>query len=136
MTARPRLVIALVVAVLLSVFLVYNAVAGAGQLMVSVGELAANTEGSQTKRVQLTGRTVRCLEGGCAGRAAPFTFELRDFHSDRTVLVRYSGGAVPDAFREGRDLIVTGRLDGDTFIAEPGSMVTKCPSKYSGNSGA
>jgi cytochrome c-type biogenesis protein CcmE len=58
-------------------------------------------------------------------------FEL----SDRTgggpkVEVAYSG-SVPPTFEAGRELIVTGELRGRTFIAQPSSMVTKCPSKYS-----
>jgi len=40
-------------------------------------------------------------------------------------------GSVPDLFRTGRDVVVTGtqRADG-TFVTTPGSMITKCPSKY------
>ena len=45
--------------------------------------------------------------------------------------VRYTGGGVPDAFRENRRVIVTGKLEGGTFVAERDSLVTKCPSKYS-----
>ncbi|HUB76461.1 MAG TPA: cytochrome c maturation protein CcmE, partial [Solirubrobacteraceae bacterium] len=47
----------------------------------------------------------------------------------RAVAVVYSG-QVPDPFRVGRELIVTGGMRGSRFIAQPGSMVTKCPSKY------
>ena len=47
-----------------------------------------------------------------------------------TVEVAYSG-SVPPTFRVGRELIVTGELKGRTFVAQPSSMVTKCPSKYS-----
>jgi len=49
--------------------------------------------------------------------------------------VRYSGGSVPDAFREGRRIIVTGHMSGGEFVANPDSLVTKCPSKYSGGGG-
>jgi cytochrome c-type biogenesis protein CcmE len=46
-----------------------------------------------------------------------------------TVEVDYTG-SVPPTFEVGRELIVTGQLKGRTFIAQPSSMVTKCPSKY------
>jgi cytochrome c-type biogenesis protein CcmE len=39
---------------------------------------------------------------------------------------------VPDAFRVGRSVIVTGKLDqGGVFSAKPDTLLTKCPSKYS-----
>ena len=39
-------------------------------------------------------------------------------------------GVVPDPFREGREVIVSGRLENGTFVAERDSLVTKCPSKF------
>ncbi len=39
-------------------------------------------------------------------------------------------GAVPDPFREGREVIVTGALAGGTLVAEKDSLITKCPSKF------
>ena len=46
-----------------------------------------------------------------------------------SVPVRYSG-VVPDPFREGREVIVSGELAGGTFVAERDSLITKCPSKF------
>ena len=37
---------------------------------------------------------------------------------------------MPDPFREGREVIVTGQMQGGTFVAEDDSLVTKCPSKF------
>jgi cytochrome c-type biogenesis protein CcmE len=125
-------VIALSVASLLAVFLVYQLVNGSGQLVVSVAQLSANRDGAAAKTVQLTGTAVRCDGGPCAGQQAPFSFVLKDDGSPKTVNVRYEGGSVPDAFREGRHVIVTGRMDGSTFVAQADSLTTKCPSKYSG----
>jgi cytochrome c-type biogenesis protein CcmE len=47
-----------------------------------------------------------------------------------TVRVVYTG-SVPDLFASGRDIVVDGKLEKGTFVAAPGTMVTKCPSKYS-----
>jgi hypothetical protein len=33
-------------------------------------------------------------------------------------------------FRTGRDVSLRGKLRGDTFVGIPGTLVTKCPSKY------
>jgi cytochrome c-type biogenesis protein CcmE len=133
MTAAPRLVIALTVASLLAVFLVYQITHGS-QLIVSVAQLRAGDNGAATKTVQLTGTAVSC-SGSCSGAQAPFTMLLRDDGSTQTVPVAYQSGSVPDAFREGRHVIVTGHMVGDRFVANPDSLVTKCPSKYSGGGG-
>ena len=45
------------------------------------------------------------------------------------MLVAYTG-SVPSAFQVERELIVTGSMRGDRFVAQPNSMITKCPSKY------
>jgi cytochrome c-type biogenesis protein CcmE len=37
---------------------------------------------------------------------------------------------VPDLFAPGRDVVLEGRLRSGIFEAVPGSLVTKCPSKY------
>jgi cytochrome c-type biogenesis protein CcmE len=39
-------------------------------------------------------------------------------------------GSVPDLFKVGRHIVVDGRLRKGVFVAQPGSMITKCPSKY------
>lgn len=134
MTARPRLVIALSVASLLAVFLVYQLVHGS-QLIVTVAQLRAGQDGAATRTVQLTGTAVSCVGTSCSGAQAPFTMVLKDDGSSQTVPVAYESGAVPDAFREGRHVIVTGHMVGDRFVANPDSLVTKCPSKYSGGGG-
>ena len=133
MTAAPRLVIALAVASLLAVFLVYQ-ISHGSQLIVTVAQLRAGDQGAATKTVQLTGTAVSCSRA-CSGAQAPFTILLKDDGSPQTVPVAYQSGSVPDAFREGRHIIVTGHMVGDRFVANPDSLVTKCPSKYSGGGG-
>jgi cytochrome c-type biogenesis protein CcmE len=132
MTFAPRLVIALAVASLLAVFLVYQVAAGSGQLIVTVAQLRSDTDGAATKTVQLTGTTVSCRGVDCAKAQAPFTMLVRDETTSQTVSVRYPGGAVPDAFQSGRRIIITGRMTNGQFLAQADSLVTKCPSKYSG----
>jgi cytochrome c-type biogenesis protein CcmE len=56
-------------------------------------------------------------------------FAIRDRDGSATVPVVYEG-VVPDPFREGREVIVSGELKKGTFVAERDSLVTKCPSKF------
>jgi cytochrome c-type biogenesis protein CcmE len=63
--------------------------------------------------------------------AGGLRFGLKDIGKGAAtiVAVRYSG-SVPDLFKVGRHIVVDGRLHAGAFVAEPGSMITKCPSKY------
>jgi cytochrome c-type biogenesis protein CcmE len=135
-TAAPRLVIALAIASLLAVFLVYQVARGSGQLVVTVGQLRADKDGAASKTVQLTGTAVSCVDTNCTGAQAPFTMVVKDEGTAQTLPVRYTGGSVPDAFKAGRRIIVTGHMANGQFVANADSLVTKCPSKYSGGAGA
>ncbi len=125
MSPRPRLVVALVVGSLLAVFLAYQALFNSGTLLVSVAQLRSDADGAATKQVTLTGTVVRATRTG-----SPLRFVLRDESTAQTVPVSYSG-SVPDAFKASRRVIVTGRLEHGVFMAQPDSLLTKCPSKYS-----
>ena len=119
-----RLVIALSVAAILAVFLLYTSIAGGGTPSLQPSKL-----GARTGQVSLTGVAVGPVRGD--PHAAGMRFRLRDIKggSTQTVTVLYKG-SVPDMFKVGRHLVVDGRLENGTFVAVPGSMVTKCPSKY------
>jgi cytochrome c-type biogenesis protein CcmE len=124
-TGSPaRLLIALSVAAVLAVFLLYTSIAGGGNPSISPRDLDGRTE-----RVQLAGVVVGPVRGDA--HAAGLRFRLRDFGGVErvTVPVRYSG-SVPDLFKVGRQIVVKGSLREGVFVAERGSMITKCPSKY------
>ena len=61
--------------------------------------------------------------------AAPEGFHVISGDDPTTVKVLYTG-SVPDLFKVGRHIVVDGELQQGTFVTEPGSMITKCPSKY------
>ena len=117
-----RLIVALSVAAVLAVFLLYTSIAGGGTPTVQPSELAGKTQ-----RVSLVGRVVGQPTGDA--HAGGLRFRLRDVEGTSTVRVLYRG-SVPDLFRTGRDVLVDGRLRKGVFVAVPGSLVTKCPSKY------
>ena len=83
----------------------------------------------RTEQVRLAGVVVGPVRGDA--HAGGLRFKLKDIAEGArtTVVVRYSG-SVPDLFKPGRQIVVDGRLRSGTFVAEPGSMITKCPSKY------
>lgn len=112
--------LALSVAAVLAVFLVYVSLAGGGTPAISPGELDGRTD-----KVVLSGRVVsRPIERGGVNR-----FRLRDVEGTKSVQVAYAAG-LPDQFKVGRDIRLDGQLRNGVFWGKPGSMMTKCPSKY------
>jgi cytochrome c-type biogenesis protein CcmE len=123
-----RLIIALSVAGMLAVFVLYTSLAGGATLSLRPSQLA----GHQGK-VSLVGQVVGPIHGDASG--AGMRFRLRDIGGSAAVPVLYRG-SVPDLFAVGRHVFVSGQLRHGLFVAEPGTLVTKCPSKYVAKSGA
>lgn len=119
---KIRLVVALSAAVLLAVALVLTSINASSQA-VQPSELQSAQAGVA---YQLTGKV---QDGSVRTTADGMTFRVRDRDGAASVPVSYAG-AVPDPFREGREVIVTVRKEGATFVGERDSLVTKCPSKF------
>jgi cytochrome c-type biogenesis protein CcmE len=112
-------VIALSVAALLAVFLLYTSVTG-GTPSLQPSELNARgghvaLSGKVVDPVRRDGRTIH--------------FRLRDVQGTASVPVVYTG-SVPDLFRPGRDIHLEGQLSRGVFVGKPDTLVTRCPSKY------
>lgn len=116
--------VALSVAAVLAVFLLYTSLAGGGTPSLAPSELHG-----RAGEVSLAGKVVGPVTGDA--HAGGLHFRLRDIKgtSQETVAVVYAG-SVPDLFRVGRDVVVEGRLRNGAFEAKRDSLVTKCPSKY------
>jgi cytochrome c-type biogenesis protein CcmE len=114
-------VVALSVAALLAVFLLYTSIAGGGTASLQPSQL----RGHENNVVQLAGRVVAPVSR--EGRT--LRFGLRDVKGTERVRVVYTG-SVSDQFRVGRDVYLKGRLTHGVFVGEHDTLVTKCPSKY------
>jgi cytochrome c-type biogenesis protein CcmE len=121
---RIRLVVALAAALVLSSALIYTSFSSSSEA-VTPSRLAAGADSGRA--YQLTGKVV---DGSVRDIPGGKSFRVRDRDGSTSVPVRYVG-AVPDPFREGREVIVTVRKQGGTFVGERDSLVTKCPSKFS-----
>ena len=124
--ARPtrspaRLVVALAVAAVLAVFLIYTALAGSTPSL-QPSNLAANQKGT----VALTGKVVGHVSGNAS--TSGLRFKLHNINGTSPTVPIVYRGSVPDLFKTGRDVNVTGHLENGTFVAT--AMTTKCPSKY------
>jgi cytochrome c-type biogenesis protein CcmE len=119
---KIRLVVALGAAVLLAAGLVYTSFS-AGSETVQPSEL----QGASGGNYKLTGEVA---EGSVQHDGSKLLFVVAD-REDPTasIPVTYSG-QVPDPFREGREVIVSGTVENGMFVGEKDSLITKCPSKF------
>ena len=120
---RVRLVVALSSAVLLAAALVYTSFSASSEAR-SPSQLLASADPGRS--YQLTGKVV---DGSIRKSGTTYAFRIRDRDGTASVPIRYTG-SVADTFRAGREVIVTVKRQGTTFVGEKDSLVTKCPSKF------
>ncbi len=113
----------LLVALALAPALIYTSFSTSTQATTPSQLLAAAKPG---KTYELTGKVV---DGSVERDGDRLRFAVRDREGEAAIPVAYTG-TVPDPFREGREVIVEGRVEGRTFVAERNSLITKCPSKF------
>jgi cytochrome c-type biogenesis protein CcmE len=120
---KIRLGVALGTAVVLAAALVYVSFSASSEAK-APGEVLAAGPGS-------TYEVFGVVSDGSVkheGEELHFEIEDRDDPAEK-VPVKYSG-TIPDPFREGREVIITGELEQGTLVGERDSLITKCPSKF------
>ncbi len=120
---RIRFVVALSAAVLLAGALAYTSFSASSEARTPSQLASVATPG---KTYQLTGKVV----AGYKQNGGTTFFKVRDRDGHVSVPVRYTG-PLPDPFRADREVVVDVRKEGDTFVGQKDSLVTKCPSKFS-----
>lgn len=120
---KIRLVVALSAALVLATALVVTSFSASSEA-VSASGLA--TTAKPGVAYQLTGKV---QDGSVRTTSSGVDFRVRDRNGRASVPVTYRG-AIPDPFREGREVIVTVRKQGATYVGERDSLITKCPSKF------
>ncbi|HYX78484.1 MAG TPA: cytochrome c maturation protein CcmE [Solirubrobacterales bacterium] len=120
---KIRLIVALSAAVLLAAALIYTSFSSSTEAKQPSDLLNASPDRSY----ELTGVV---LPGSIHHRGSQLDFRVADRDdSSVSIPVRYTG-EVPDPFADGREVIVTGRVEEGTFMAQRDSLITKCPSKF------
>jgi|SRR5215218_1838083 len=121
---KIRLVVALSVAVLLAVALIYTSFSASTEAK-EPSQLLSATPGTS---YEMSGRVVKgSIERD--GNGIAFLVVDRDGGSE-SLPVTYEG-AVPDPFRGGREIVLTGAIaNNGVFVGEPETLITKCPSKF------
>jgi len=119
-----RLVVALGAAVILASALIYTSFSAASPALTPSQFLRQEQPG---RSYQVTGDVVN---GSVSHQDGVLHFEVADRAGGGSAIPVAYTGVVPDAFHEGREVIVTVEKQGDQYIGERESLITKCPSKY------
>jgi cytochrome c-type biogenesis protein CcmE len=130
--SRLRFIVAISLAVVLGGWLAYTSLGGTLETYAGPGDVTAQ------KTYRLNGNVAPGSPKDAAGLAQSesglrFTVVDKEDPSE-TVAVLYRG-SVPDQFKDGREVVITGTLENGVFVARPDSLVTLCPSKFSDKEG-
>ena len=121
---KIRLVLALSAAVLLAVALIYTSFSASTEAKEPSQIMSAGSSGTY----EMTGRVVKGSVQQNGKEGISFLVTDREGSGEK-MPVTYKG-AVPDPFRGGREIVLTGSLKAGTFVGEPETLITKCPSKF------
>ena len=120
---KIRLVVALGAAVLLAGALVYTSFSAATETK----EPSQLLNAAPGKSYDLTGKVV---DGSVRHQGETIRFRVADRDNpSASIPVTYTG-TVPDPFRAGREIVLTGSVRNGTFIGQRDTLITKCPSKF------
>ena len=123
---NKALKIALTTTVLVAAFigLLWTTMADGTAYYQHVDEVMVNPEPWYGKRLQVHGyaKDIRVRQ-----KSMEYHFDVEN--NGYVVRAEYTG-IVPDTFQDDAEVVVTGRLEGDTFHVEPDGIMAKCPSKY------
>lgn len=120
---KIRLVVALGVAVFLAAALVYTSFSAASEAK-EPSQLIGAASGVS---YDMTGKVV---PGSIRRRGDSLRFQAVDRDGQGVRMPVTYSGTVPDPFRGGREIVLTGEVEHGVFVGEPDTLVTKCPSKF------
>jgi cytochrome c-type biogenesis protein CcmE len=120
---KIRLVVALGAAVFLAAALVYTSFSAASEAK-EPSQLIGAAPGTS---YDMTGKVV---PGSIRREGERLRFRVVDRDGGGSALPVIYRGTVPDPFRGGREIVLTGEVDNGVFVGEPDTLVTKCPSKF------
>ena len=120
---KIRLVVALGAAVLLAGALVYTSFSAATEAK----EPSQLLNAAPGKSYDLTGKVV---DGSVRHQGETIRFRVADRDNPSASIPVTHTGTVPDPFRAGREIVLTGSVRNGTFVGKRDTLITKCPSKF------
>ena len=89
-----------------------------------VDEVMTEPEAWHGKRLQVHGYAENI---GVRRKSMDYRFDIRN--NGHVIHAEYTG-IVPDTFKNDSEVVVSGRLEGNTLLVEANGIMAKCPSKY------
>jgi cytochrome c-type biogenesis protein CcmE len=120
---KIRLVVALGAAVLLAGALVYTSFSASTEAK----EPSQLLNASPGNSYDLTGKVV---PGSVRKDGETLRFRVADRDNPSASIPVTYAGTVPDPFRAGREIVLTGKVENGTFVGQRDTLITKCPSKF------
>jgi cytochrome c-type biogenesis protein CcmE len=106
--------------------LLYATVSDGAQYYKHVDEVMTSPTDWYGKKMQLHGFVV---DKSIEQRPNTMDYRFKIKSGDSQVLATYTG-IVPDTFKDGAEVVLTGRLGPAGFQVDPEGVTAKCPSKY------
>lgn len=120
---KIRLVVALSTAVLLAVALIYTSFSASTEAK-EPSQILSATPGTT---YEMTGKVVK---GSIQRQGSGIAFRVVDRDGSGSAMPVTYRGTVPDPFRGAREIVLTGAVENGTFVGQPETLITKCPSKF------
>ena len=123
---KAKIIASLVVLVSAFAGLLWSTLGEGTQYYKHVDEVMASPQQWDGKRLQLHGFVV---PGSILRRRDTLEYKFQLHNQGSTINASYTG-IVPDTFKDGSEVVLTGKLTNDNFEVSPNGVMAKCPSKY------
>lgn len=123
---RIKYIIGLTVIALAFIYFIMSSFMGSFRYAISPGDFRADEAGYAGKIVKLSGVV---KDNSISFDKSDYIFEITD--GEQSIRVHYRG-IVPNTFRDGAEVMVTGIYNPESGIFEAQEVITKCASKYVG----
>lgn len=136
MKSRIRFVLALSLAALLGGWLLYVSIGGAMETYTGPAQVVAHSE-DEDQTFRLNGLVAGDVPDDAVAQArsdAGYTFTVADKDDPSATVDVVYRGTVPDQFRDGREIVVTGTMEDGLFVARRDTLLALCPSKFTAES--
>lgn len=106
-------------------FLMYTSISEGAEYYKYVDEVMAEPEQWEGKRLRVHGYVL----GDPLFNPTTLEYRFTIQANGKTVKAMYQG-VVPDTFKKDAEVVVKGKLNGDTITIEKDGIMAKCPSRY------
>jgi cytochrome c-type biogenesis protein CcmE len=125
-TRAVRAIVSLIIVGSALSLVLFVTMRGSADYYKHVDEVMPDASAWYNKNLQLHGFVV---DGSVENRPNTLDYRFKIKFNDATVLASYTG-VVPDTFKDGAEVVLTGRLTPAGFEVAPNGVTAKCPSKY------